>query len=216
MTQPPVNRPAGGFGHYLAPGVLLVIVIATAALFLVRAIGPDQMDFAEDDRAGEPEVHMEAASLRQFDAAGQLEYSLVAPDIRFFRSEGRAELHRPDLTLYDLTLDKGDRGAWQVQADRGTLNGSSVGGSGEDEVRLQDGVLLQPLSGPRRGRLTTDSLTLYPERQFAATDQAVIIDGEGGRTAAAGLEGDLQGGVLKLFSSAERPVQTILLPGQFK
>jgi lipopolysaccharide export system protein LptC len=211
MTQPPVNRPAGGFGHYLAPGVLLVIVIATAALFLVRAIGPDQTDFEEDDRAGEPEVHMETAALRQFDAAGQLEYSLVAPDIRFFRAQGRAELNHPDLTLY-----RGDRGTWQVQADRGTLHGSSVGGSGEDEVRLQDGVLLQPLSGPRRARLTTESLTLYPERQFAATDQAVIIDGEGGRTAAAGLEGDLQGGLLKLFSSAERPVQTILLPGQFK
>jgi LPS export ABC transporter protein LptC len=118
---------------------------------------------------------------------------------------------QPDLTLYDR-----DRTAWQVSAASGSLHGEVVGGSGEAEVRLQDDVLLQPLDGPRRGRLTTRALSLYPDRQYAATVLPVMIDGEGGRTAAAGLEGDLQGGVLKLLSSADQPVETTLLPGQFK
>ena len=202
---------AGAFDHFWASGVLLVIVIATGALFLIRAIGPDSTDLQTGGPIAEPDVHMERVALRRFDSAGRLDYELLSPDIRLFRDQGRAELSAPQLTLYQR-----EGTDWQVRAALGTLYGSSVGGEGEDVVIMQDDVLLQALEGLRHGRLTTEAMTLYPQRQYATTDQAVMIEGEGGRTAAAGLEGDLQGGSLKLFSAAERPVQTILLPGQFK
>jgi len=192
-------------------GALLIAVIAVGTLFLMRATAPEPTDGDPDHDSVEPEVRMEGAILRQFDLDGELEYALTSPDIRFFREDGRAELTAPDLTLYDR-----DSTAWQIRAETGTLLGRSVGGSGEDEVRLRDNVRLEPIERRDRARLSTAALTLYPERKYAETDQAVIIDGEGGRTAAAGLEGDLQRGLLKLFSSAERPVQTTLLPGQFK
>jgi len=205
------SRLAEGSTPFWASGAVLVVLIAAGTLLLVRTIGTDGEDEDSARARGTPDVRMERAVMRQFGTDGTLDFTLESPEIRFFRDEGRAEMTQPDLTLYDR-----HRTAWEVSAASGSLLGEVVGGSGEAEVHLQDDVLLQPLEGPRRGRLTTQALTLYPDRQYAATALPVIIDGEGGRTAAAGLEGDLQGGVLKLFSSADQPVQTILLPGQFK
>jgi lipopolysaccharide export system protein LptC len=200
----------GRLRAFWLPGALLAAFVAAGAFVLIRATGPGSVTVEPED-VGLPDVRMEGAQLRQFDGDGQLRYALVSSDIRFFQSEGRAELTAPDLTLYEA-----DRTAWQARAERGTLLGLTPGDNREDEVQLRDEVLLQPLEGLERIRLTTSALTLYPDRQYAATDQAVIIDSEVGRTTAARLEGDLQGGLLKLFNSAERPVQTILLPGQFK
>ena len=203
------GTPANPFSRVWLSGVLLVAFVATGALVLIRVAAPDSDLHRE--AAAEPDVRMERALLRQFDHDGRLQYALTAPEIRFFQKERRAELTAPDLTLYD-----DDRTAWQVRAAQGILRGIEADGRGEDEIDLLDDVLLQPLEGLERIRLSTSALTLYPDRQYATTDQAVIIDSEVGRTTAARLEGDLQGGLLKLFNSAERPVQTILLPRQFK
>lgn len=202
--------PPGPLRSVWIPAALLAVFVAAGAFVLVRVAGPGSA-MTEAETPGAPDVRMEGAQLRQFDGDGRLRYTLLSNDIRFFQNEGRAELTAPDLTLFDQ-----DRTAWQARAASGTLLGLRPGDDREDEVQLRDDVLLQPLEGLERIRLTTSALTLYPERQYAATDQAVIIDSEVGRTTAARLEGDLQGGLLKLFNSAERPVQTILLPGQFK
>jgi lipopolysaccharide export system protein LptC len=202
--------PPGPLRTFWLPAALFGVLVAAGAFVLIRTVGPGSA-VTEADTPGVPDVRMEGARLRQFDGDGRLRYALVSSDIRFFQSEGRAELTAPDLTLFDQ-----DRTAWQARAANGTLLGLGSGDDREDEVQLRDDVLLQPLEGLERIRLTTSALTLYPDRQYAATDQAVIIDSEVGRTTAARLEGDLQGGLLKLFNSAERPVQTILLPGQFK
>ncbi|MBX3705110.1 MAG: LPS export ABC transporter periplasmic protein LptC [Pseudomonadales bacterium] len=192
-------------------GTVVALAIAAGALLLNRAAGPDRDATDLGAVAAEPDIHVETAVLRQFGADGALQYALTSAEIRYFQRDGLATLAAPDLVLYDR-----DRHAWQIRAATGTLHGPSVSGAGAELVRLEDDVVLQPVERRERLRLTTSSLTLYPDRQYAETDQAVIIDGEFGRTAAAGLEGDLQGGLLKLFSSAERPVQTVLLPGQFK
>jgi lipopolysaccharide export system protein LptC len=192
-------------------GALLAVLVAGGTMLLIRAILPGAQDAAADGVDVPPDVRMEGAELRQFGGDGRLQYAMVATDIRFFQGQGRAELTAPDVTLYDT-----DGTAWQIRARNGTLLGLDGSRGREDEVRLRDDVLLQPLEGFQHVRLSTKSLTLYPDRQFAATDQAVIIDSEVGRTTAAGLKGDLQRGVLKLLDSPERPVQTILLPAQFK
>jgi lipopolysaccharide export system protein LptC len=210
-----MTEPGHGVARSLRPvwfaGALLAILVVGGMLLLVRTMLPGALDSAAEGVDVPPDVRMEGAELRQFGGDGKLQYAMVASDIRFFQGQGRAELTAPDVTLYDT-----EGTAWQIRARNGTLLGLDGNAGREDEVRLRDDVLLQPLEGLRHVRLSTSALTLYPDRQYAATDQAVIIDSEVGRTTAAGLKGDLQRGVLKLLDSAERPVQTILLPAQFK
>jgi len=204
------DHSGGRLSHFWLSGAVVVMVIAAGALLINRATAPDALGLIEPDPDAGPDIFMEGAVLRQFGADGLLQYELTTATIRFFERDGTATLEAPDLILFDR-----ERRAWQVRAVEGILHGPTASGAGADRVQLLNNVVLQPIERRDRIRLSTSALTLYPERQYAETDQAVIIDGDVGRTAAAGLEGDLQGGLLKLFSSPDRPVQTVLLPGQF-
>ena len=64
--------------------------------------------------------------------------------------------------------------------------------------------------------MRSPSIVLYPDRQYAETDQDVMIDTAVGRTQAAGMKGELQRGLLNLYSKPEQRVHTIVLPNQFK
>lgn len=81
-------------------------------------------------------------------------------------------------------------------------------------ILLRDDVHLEQQE-PNRIEITTPSLYVYPDRQFAETDQPVIIDTTSGRTRAVGMSGDLNTSLL-LSSSASERVHTIVMPGQFK
>ena len=72
---------------------------------------------------------------------------------------------------------------------------------------------------PVNGTLTirSQSFSIFPKREYAETDDDVIIDTEVGRTEAAGMQANLATGLLTLTSSnAQKRVHTVILPEQFK
>ncbi len=207
----PPGSPAARVNRLWLLGALALSIIAAGVMFLDRSPKPGRIGFPTTGLPDEPDVYIEGATLRQFDPQGTIQYRLTSDEIRYFERDGLAQMVAPNLIFYDK-----ERHAWRVQAAEGTIHARNTTGNQEEFVELRDDVVLQQADRTDRLRLTTSALTLFPDRQYARTDQAVIIDSEVGRTAAAGLEGDLEGGVLKLYSSAERPVQTILLPEHFK
>jgi lipopolysaccharide export system protein LptC len=158
-----------------------------------------------------PDVYLEQAALRQYAANGALQYRLRSDEVRFFEFEGVTRLRAPELLLFE-----GGGHPWRIRAELGTIQRADPEDESGDVVLLRNDVVLDQPQRPDPLRLTTSELTLFPDRQYAETDQAVIIDGRIGRTMAAGLKGDLEGGILQLESAPGRPVQTILLPDQFK
>ena len=56
----------------------------------------------------------------------------------------------------------------------------------------------------------------YPDRQYAETSRNVMITTDVGRTKAAGLQGELQQGLIRLFSNERERVHTIVLRSQFR
>ena len=65
-------------------------------------------------------------------------------------------------------------------------------------------------------KVKSDSFKLYPQEQFAQTDEDVMIDTEVGRTQAAGMHVDLDSGVITLKSDPQQRIHTIILPEQFQ
>ena len=63
--------------------------------------------------------------------------------------------------------------------------------------------------------IRTSELHLYPERRRAETDRSVMIESHAGRTAAQGLEADLESRFLRLKSDADGLVHTIIPPELF-
>ncbi|MEZ5558771.1 MAG: LPS export ABC transporter periplasmic protein LptC [Pseudomonadales bacterium] len=190
----------------------LVVCITAAALLLAPGEAPrDDIETAPEPD-DQPDLYMENAVIRQFRDDGSLTYRLSAAEIRHYERDQLTRLTEPRLTLLSP-----DRPPWEVQASSGYLRRQTIEGAEQEVVFLRENVVLEQRTvGGELVRLTTASLYLYPDREYAETEHDVIIDADVGRTLAVGLEGDLQRGLLKLLSVPDRPVHTILLPDQFK
>ena len=85
---------------------------------------------------------------------------------------------------------------WHVQSERGEVNPDGT------EVELIDSVRVSRTDEHNRNLLiTTTRMTVFPQKQYAQTEQAVRIDGAGGVTTAKGMKAYLKDGRMNLLSN---------------
>ena len=162
---------------------------------------------------GQPDIYGRSVEYHQLNPDGTLHYRLNAERLEQYSERAYAEMEAPVIHLTSPSQPP-----WDIRSDLGTIrNQSETANVKEDMVYLNENVYLVQ-KHPENGVMTvrTDVFRLYPDRQYAETDQDVIIDTEVGRTVAAGLMADLETGVLKLSSDSKQRVHTIVLPEQFK
>ncbi len=198
--------------------------LATLALIALLALGgwfgrlgldSPTVDAAEEQpiERRQPDVLGEAVTFSELRADGSLQYRLLADTIQQFDTERLTRLEAPDLHLTSARQPP-----WDVTARHGYLRKRpNPDGVEEDVVFLRDDVRMVQLH-PRNGRLMlrSDTMYIFPDREYAQTDEDVMIDTEVGRTRAAGMIADMATGLLRLSSSASQRVHTIVLPEQFK
>ena len=191
---------------------LLGSLVIGAAVFFQPTL-PEEESEPPLSASEEPDLLIEDAVIRQFRASGAIRYLLRSPLIEHFESDALTHLTDPDLMLHDEPEPP-----WRVTAERGVIRNAAQGNrAGEEEVELIDDVqMLQVFEDGRRYDLRTPQITIFPAREYAETDQNVMITTHAGRTKAVGLEGSLDKGLLKMFSSDEQRVHTVILPHQFK
>ncbi len=161
----------------------------------------------------EPDVYGVDVLFNQLRPDGTLHYRLKAQEIRQFEKD---ELTR--MTLPQLHLVSPEQPPWDITSQHGYIRKrTDPQGRPEDVVYLREEVLMTQ-THTQRGPIFVRSnvFYIYPDRQFAETDQDVMIDTEVGRTKAAGMHVDLESGLLTLSSTGTQRVHTIVLPEQFK
>lgn len=146
----------------------------------------------------EPDVYIDGAVITQFREDGALRYRIASDEIRQYERQGLATLEDPVLDLHPLAEPP-----WRVSADRGVLRTvPGPSGAPEEQLLLRENVVLRrDLDAGAALVVSTDSLYLYPERQYARTDRPVMIEAPGRRGTAAGFEGDLERGWMRLSSA---------------
>lgn len=161
--------------------------------------------------AGEPDLMMEQATITQYGEDGAVRYRLLSSEVRHYEEEQITHLASPT-----LTLNRAPQPPWLARANEGIVHDAQgEHGTTAELIVLREDVHLQQ-QDPDRIEITCPSLNIYPERQFAETDQPVIIDTNAGRSYAVGLSGDLNTGLFKLSSIESQRVHTVVLPDQFK
>jgi len=198
----------------------IAIWITTAALVvaivLVIVTSKDRPPGAELPAAlaDSPDLHMAQATIVQYREDGTLSYRLIASELRHFDESATAQLQDADLHVINEAGDP----PWDITARYGSINRQTSPDEGtQDVVHLRDQVKMeQRYPDGRFVRLETPAIYYYPERQYAETSRDVMIDTDVGRTRAVGLEGELQKGLLRLFSNDEERVHTIVLRSQFR
>jgi lipopolysaccharide export system protein LptC len=158
----------------------------------------------------DPDMYMLNATITQFDDSGGLQHTINADRFTHFPLTDVTSLKFPNLKLFP---DK-DNEPWDIKAKNGRLLSQSV--YREEVVELWDDVVaVQQKASGRFINIQTQSLTVYPEREYAETDQKVFIDGNSGRTSAAGMKAFFQQGRFIFYSKPTERVNTVFLP-EFK
>jgi len=168
---------------------------------------------ARQPQSDGPDLELSGASISQYRDRGTLRYVLRSPQIKHFRGQAVTSLVEPDLELHGEPEPP-----WRMTARRGTIrNVERLESQPAESVLLEDDVRMsQHYDDGREFELRTPSVTVYPDREYAETDRDVMITTHAGRTHAVGLKGDLDRGLLELFSDVDQRVHTIVLPDQFK
>jgi len=187
-----------------------IIVLSTLILAFALTINWVMMESdesAELTPGNDPDFYMLDATISQFDGKGELQHRIAANRFTHFPLTDLTTMKSPALELGRT----GDSVPWEITSSEGRILPSTE--YREEIVELWSNVLAAKSgSGGDFINIQTNSLTIYPERDYAETDETVFIDNQSGRTTAAGMKAFLDTGRFMFFSTPTRKVTTIFLP----
>ena len=174
----------------------ILLFAAIAALFAAVGywnISPERFLDKPQVEINEAEIDYYAINAHsvQYLEDGKLQYEMTADKVEHVKASDITLLTQPDLQMY-----RGTAFPWHVQSERGEVN------PGGTEVELIDSVRIARTDEKNRQTLiTTSRMTVFPQKQYAQTQQAVRIDGAGGVTTAKGMKAYLNDGRMNLLSN---------------
>ena len=199
--------------------IAALLLLVGAALFFYYWTSQDSERTTPDTPSAtaiersEPDLFGEDIRVSKLREDGSLQYHLDAQEIRQFDTEQLTRMTSPQLHMTSSTQPP-----WDIAAQQGYLRQRpNPTGVPEDVVYLRESVRMVQ-QHPQSGTVTLQSSAfyLYPDREYAETDQPVQIDTNVGRTEASGMNIDLISGIIHLKSNQQQRVHTIILPEQFK
>lgn len=159
----------------------LIVVILVAAIFAHFWTTPPERLLGSlsqpDPQAPEADSFMSGSETRRYDENGELTYRLTAVRTDFFMADSRYEIEQPEVEM--ITVDD--------IRHRARSNSGNVFHGGEEIVLEGDVIIWQHHPRERGYRLDTTRLWLYPQNQYAETDQPLTLRSERGITDGIGL-----------------------------
>jgi lipopolysaccharide export system protein LptC len=187
-----------------------LIVLSTLIIAFALTINCFMTESKEDldfTPRNEPDFYMLNATINQFGSEGELQHRIAATRFTHFPLTDVTTMKFPKLALGKTR----DSDPWEITSSKGRILPSSD--YREEVVELWSNVLASQ-SGNENEFVTieTNSLTVYPERDYAETDEPVFIKNQNGRTTAAAMKAFLNTGKFMFYSTPEHRVTTIFLP----
>ena len=192
-------------------GVVVVAVAGFAGISMYLSPSEEDPPALPPELADEPDAFVEKGTITQYRDDGALNYRLRAESISHFDDAGRSTLQTPVVELHDANGPP-----WRVASRTGEVRPAS-GPAGEVEERL---VLQGDVSLTRDGgggaftRIRTETLTVFPGRRQAVSEQTAMIETETVSVRVAGFEVDLASERVALFSSADERISIVVQPHQ--
>lgn len=187
--------------------VCFIILIAGATNWLLDE-RVSEVETREPSR-NDPDLYMVNADIARFDNTGKIQHKLRASRFTHFPVSDITILKDPNLDLFS-----DEDGPWNIAARHGRLLPEST--HDQQLVELWEHVIAEKETPAGNfTNIQTESLFIFPQADYAETDQKVQIDDDSGRTTAAGMEAWFEAGRFHFYSQADERVNTVLLPGGF-
>ncbi|MBN2990314.1 LPS export ABC transporter periplasmic protein LptC [Pseudomonas cedrina subsp. fulgida] len=167
-----------------------------AALFLAVGywnISPERFLDQTAAQVDEGTIDYYATNARsvQFLPDGKLQYEMTSDKVEHVKASEITLLTNPDMNIY-----RGTEFPWHVTSKRGEVNPDGT------EVELIDSVRIARTDDKKRETVITSSrMTVFPQKQYAQTEQNVRIDGAGGVSTGKGMKAYLKESRIHLLSN---------------
>jgi len=184
--------------------LVLIVAVATNYMSENETLITEQPTFAKND----PDLYMLKANILQYTNEGAKQHRIKADRLTHFPLTDITTLVEPNMVLYP-TERRPD--PWDITSRHGRLLPKVQ--VRDEVVELWDHVLAVRNAGNGKFiQIQTQSLTIYPDKDYAETNQKVFIDENSGRTIAGGMKAYLNEGKFYFSSSQDTRVRTIMLP----
>ncbi|GAB3369276.1 LPS export ABC transporter periplasmic protein LptC [Azotobacter armeniacus] len=167
----------------------LAALLAAVGYWNIRpASFMDRLAITPDDSA--IDFYATNAHTLQYQTEGKLHYELTADKVEHLKASEITLLTQPDLLAF-----RGTPTPWHVRSERGEVSPQG------DQVELIDAVRVERTDTQGRPLiLTTSRLSVFPEREYAETQQPVKIEAANGVTTAVGMKAYLDDSRMHLLS----------------
>lgn len=165
----------------------LLIVSSGSVVLLFHNQHSNPENIAEIHLKHQPDLIILNSTTSSYDEHGLLKSQLTAKKTVHFDFQNSTIMTEPRMVIYTA-----DHNVWNIQADRGHMvDGSQV-------IYLKGHVVLQSPGTVTSAAttVTTSTLTYYPARSFAETNQDVTILKPGVTLSAKGMNADLKKGIM--------------------
>ena len=153
----------------------------------------------------DPDLYMLNAQIQRFSNNGLLDYQLSADRFTHFPLTNLTTLVMPNLVL----LSKGPP-PWEIKAEQGRLMSKSP--FREEIVELWSDVsAYKEESTGKFIKIKTGSLSVFPDKNYAETNERVYVTDNNATTTAAGLRADFELNTFVFLSSESHRVNTIYI-----
>ncbi|MNE62181.1 lipopolysaccharide exporter periplasmic protein [compost metagenome] len=172
---------------------LYSVIAALLAAVGYWNISPERFLDKPQAKVDESAIDYYAVNARsvQFLPDGRLQYEMTADKVEHMKATEVTLLTKPDLQMY-----RGTDYPWHVQSERGEVNSDGT------EVELIDSVRVARTDQKNRATIVTSSrMTVFPQKEYAQTEQAVRIEGGGGVSTGVGMKAYLKDSRINLLSN---------------
>jgi lipopolysaccharide export system protein LptC len=177
---------------------LLTLALAITLVALLVAVG--YWNVSPERFLDNPKASVDAATIDsyatnahtvQYLPDGSMQYDMTADRVEHLKASEITHVTKPVMDVY-----RGTTFPWHVVSERAEVNPDGT------QVELIDAVRLNRTDQQNRVTvITTSRAMVFPQKQYAETDQDVRIEGAGGVTTAKGMKAYLNDSKIHLLST---------------
>jgi lipopolysaccharide export system protein LptC len=169
--------------------ILLLLVGLSAWLGKSFKTGDDDQTATSDPDG--IDYYMENFTISSMNLQGQPRQDLSAIRMEHYSSDDSTALTEPRIVVY-----KEDTAPWYINANRGWISADG------EIVLLKGNVTIERPAENHKGtmKISTSELRIRPDDEYAETDKAIVMEGDGTRTEAVGMRAYMKQGKLHLLN----------------
>lgn len=174
---------------------LILAVLAAVSWWVAESLFPDEPRVLHET-AGAVDYYSKGVKRIAYDPSGKAKNLLVAPAMVHFKADGRTELERPVMTLFQ----EDGRPPWFIESESGVLQ------SGGDLLLLNGAVVITKNNDKgEQLKITTRNVRYQPPKDYAETAEAVRMETPSDLLTGVGMEAQFKPNlIIKVLSEVRR------------